>query len=212
MSLHLYAATSNRGKLREFKQMAGSAGVEILPMPENLLDPPMEETGETFSENARLKAEGYSLRSPGQLVFADDSGLCVDALNGAPGVHSARYATMEPGVFDVSGESVDAMNNERLLRELAKRSIESRKAKFVCVIAVALDGKTLAEFIGEAEGEIIDGPRGTEGFGYDPLFYFPSLKKTFAELSPIEKANHSHRGAAFKAMLQKKELFTAKAE
>jgi len=186
--------------------------MEILALPSELLIPEVEETGSTFNENARLKAEEYSQRLAGEFVFADDSGLCVDALNGAPGVHSARYAAMEPGVFDVSGESIDAMNNERLLRELAKRSVESRKAKFVCVIAVARNGKTLAEFTGEAEGEIIDAPRGTDGFGYDPLFYFPSLKKTFAELSAEEKAHHSHRGAAFRAMLQKKELFFQKAE
>jgi len=133
------------------------------------------------------------------LVVADDSGLEVDALNGAPGVHSARYAADQPHLADENTD--DEANNSRVLRELRKVSSEKRTGRFVCVLAVARDGNFLASFRGAAEGIILDRPRGTNGFGYDPLFYFPEIQKTFAELSAEDKARYSHRGAAFRQLL-----------
>ena len=132
-------------------------------------------------------------------MLADDSGLEVDALNGAPGVHSARYAADEPHQADENTD--DDANNARVLRELNGVPAEKRTGKFVCVIAAARNGQTLATFRGVAEGVILDHLRGTGGFGYDPMFYFPGIRKTFAELTPEEKANYSHRGAAFRKFL-----------
>jgi len=140
------------------------------------------------------------LSVPGQLVVADDSGLEIDALGGAPGVHSARYAADEPHAAECNTD--DDSNNARVLRELAKLAPAKRAGRFVCVLAVARDGHTLQTFRGTAEGIILDAPRGNGGFGYDPLFYFPQIDKTFAELSAIEKARYSHRGAAFRAFLE----------
>jgi XTP/dITP diphosphohydrolase len=192
-------ATSNAGKLRDFAGAAAELGVEVKEMPGFASLPTVVEDGATFEENARKKAEEYSRHAPGELVLADDSGLEVDALHGAPGVHSARYAAEEPQ--RVGGNTDDNLNNGKLLRELKAVPSEKRGARFVCVIAAARDGRTLEVFRGEAEGVILDGPRGTNGFGYDPLFYFPSIKKTFAELSAEEKACYSHRGAAFRKFL-----------
>lgn len=150
----------------------------------------------TFEENARLKAEHYSRLAPGEIVLADDSGLEVCALDGAPAVNSARYAAL-------AGENAsDAANNARLLRELDGVPEERRTARFVCVIAAARDGRTLATFRGEAQGTILRAPRGSGGFGYDPLFFFPALQKTFAELPTEEKAAVSHRGAAFRGFIE----------
>ena len=132
-------------------------------------------------------------------MLADDSGLEVDALGGAPGVHSARYAARAEGG---EGNSADAANNARLLRELGATPAERRTARFVCVIAAARDGHTLATFRGEADGRILEEPRGSGGFGYDPLFWFPAIAKTFAELEPPEKAQYSHRGQAFRKFLE----------
>ena len=133
-------------------------------------------------------------------MIADDSGLEVDALKGAPGVHSARYAADEP---HKAGENTDDdSNNARVLRELTGVPPEDRTGRFVCVIAAARDGRTLATFRGVAEGQILDRLRGQGGFGYDPMFYFPGIQKTFAELSPEEKAQYSHRGAAFRKFLE----------
>ena len=123
----------------------------------------------------------------------------VDALHGAPGVHSARYAADEPHLADTNTD--DEANNVRVLRELSQISPEKRTGRFVCVLAAARNGKTLATFRGTAEGIILDCPRGNNGFGYDPLFYFPRIQKTFAELSPEEKARYSHRGSAFRQFL-----------
>jgi len=158
------------------------------------------EDGLTFEDNARKKAEQYSLAVPGEVVLADDSGLEVDALGGAPGVHSARYAADEPHKAD--NNTGDDANNERVLRELSGVLPDKRTGRFVCVIAAARGGKTLATFRGVAEGRILDHLRGSGGFGYDPMFYFPPIEKTFAELSPEEKARYSHRGAAFREFLR----------
>lgn len=198
-------ATSNPGKLRDFAGAAAPHGIEIAAIPNFATLPTVVEDGLTFEDNARKKAEEYSLAVPGEIVVADDSGLEVDALNGAPGVHSARYAA--PELLNVPPHQADAntddeANNARLLRELTNVPREKRTGRFVCVLAAARDGKTLATFRGTAEGIILDAPRGTNGFGYDPLFYFPQIGKSFAELSAEEKARYSHRGAAFRKLLQ----------
>jgi XTP/dITP diphosphohydrolase len=192
-------ATSNPGKLRDFAGAAGPHGIEIAGIPNFASLPLVMEDGLTFEDNARKKAEEYSLAAPGEIVVADDSGLEVDALNGSPGVHSARYAADQPHLADANTD--DEANNARVLRELKNVPREKRTGRFVCVLAAARDGKALATFRGTAEGIILDTPRGRNGFGYDPLFYFPQIQKTFAELSAEEKARYSHRGAAFRQLL-----------
>ena len=196
---HILIATSNAGKLRDFAGAAAPFGIEIATFPNFASLPTVVEDGRTFEENARKKAESYSREVPGQMVLADDSGLEVDALKGAPGVHSARYAADAPHLMDNNTD--DEANNTRLLRELKDVPPDKRTGRFVCVIAVARDGQTLQVFRGEVEGTILNRPRGTNGFGYDPLFYFPQIQKSFAELSPKEKAQYSHRGAAFRQFL-----------
>ncbi len=192
-------ATSNPGKLRDFAGAAAPHGIEIAGIPDFASLPPVVEDGQTFEDNARKKAEEYSQYAAGEIVLADDSGLEVDALHGAPGVHSARYAADQPHLADENTD--DEANNARVLRELRKVPREKRTGRFVCVLAAARDRKTLATFRGTAEGVILDAPRGTNGFGYDPLFYFPKIQKTFAELSAEEKAQYSHRGVAFRQFL-----------
>jgi XTP/dITP diphosphohydrolase len=197
-------ATSNSGKLRDFAGAALRYGVEIAGIPNFSSLPAVVEDGLTFEDNARKKAEAYSRYAPGEIVVTDDSGLEVDALNGAPGVHSARYAApdmqnKEPHEADANTD--DEANNARVLRELKNITAARRTARFVCVLAAARDGETLATFRGTAEGIILDTACGTNGFGYDPLFYFPQIQKTFAELSAEEKSKYSHRGAAFRAFL-----------
>ncbi len=196
---HILIATSNAGKLRDFAGAAASLGIEVASIPNFASLPAVVEDGLTFEENARKKAESYSREVPGEIVLADDSGLEVDALKGAPGVHSARYAADAPHLMDNNTD--DEANNARLLRELKDVPPDERTARFVCVIAAARDGQTLEVFRGEAEGTILNRPRGTNGFGYDPLFYFPQIQKAFAELTPEEKAQYSHRGAAFRKFL-----------
>jgi len=198
--MKILIATSNPGKLRDLAGAAASSGVEIASIPNFSSLPPITEDGLTFEANAIKKAEAYSLCVPGELVLADDSGLEVDALHGAPGVHSARYAADFPQ--QAGANTDDEANNARLLRELRDAPPQKRSARFVCVIAAARDGKALRTFRGTAEGTILTEPRGSQGFGYDPLFYFPSIGKTFAELSPQGKANYSHRGAAFGMFLE----------
>ncbi len=192
-------ATSNPGKLRDFAGAAAPHEIEIAGIPGFSSLSAVVEDGLTFEDNARKKAEEYSRHAPGEIVVADDSGLEVDALNGGPGVHSARYAADQPHL--ASENTDDEANNSRVLRELRGVPEEKRTARFVCVLAAARDGSTLAVFRGTAEGVLLDAPRGTNGFGYDPLFYFPQIQKTFAELSAEEKAGHSHRGAAFREFL-----------
>lgn len=195
----IYVASSNAGKLRDFAGAAAPHGIAIAGIPDFASLPLVVEDGQTFEENARKKAEQYSQHAPGEIVLADDSGLEVDALGGAPGVHSARYAADQPHLADENTD--DEANNARVLRELRKVPPEKRTARFVCVLAAARDGKTLASFRGTAEGVILGAPRGRNGFGYDPLFYFPQIQKTFAELGAEEKAQYSHRGAAFRQFL-----------
>lgn len=192
----IYVASSNAGKLREFRQAANRFGISVDPVPHLAEITPPDETADTFEANAKIKAAAYSLSAPGELVFADDSGLEVVALGGAPGVYSARYAatTNHPDASDTD-------NNYKLLYELSRIPNVDRSARFVCVIAVAMSGEIVATFRGEAHGEILIAPLGHGGFGYDPLFYVPEKKKTFAELDEGEKLEVSHRGQAFRALL-----------
>ncbi|QDZ39456.1 RdgB/HAM1 family non-canonical purine NTP pyrophosphatase [Euhalothece natronophila Z-M001] len=180
----LIVATSNPGKLAEMQNYLAS-----LNSWELALKPPdleVEETGTTFMENARLKAKTVA-KATKNCAIADDSGLAVEALNGAPGIYSARYA-------DTDEERI-----ARVLRELGDSS--NRKAKFVCACAIALpDGKIALEKEGICEGEILTTPRGNNGFGYDPIFYVPSVQKTFAEMDAELKKKLSHRGQAFAAL------------
>jgi XTP/dITP diphosphohydrolase len=211
MMRRILIATSNPGKLRDFCGAALRHGVEIAGIPGFSSLPPVVEDGLTFEANARKKAEEYSRYVPGEIVVADDSGLEIDALNGAPGVHSARYAApdlhnKEPHEADANTD--DEANNARVLRELKNVPSARRTGRFVCVLAAARDGRTLETFRGTAEGIILEAPRGTNGFGYDPLFYFPQIEKAFAELTAEEKSKYSHRGAAFRAFLQWCELST----
>ena len=193
----IYIATSNQGKLRDFAAAAKPYAIEALSVPNFRVLPQAVEDAPTFETNAQKKAEHYSKYVPGQFILADDSGLEVEALHGAPGIYSARYAA-SPAHPNAS----DAENNGKLLQELSGVPDEKRQARFVCAIAVAKDEETMATFRGIASGQILHEPRGKGGFGYDPLFYFPSLDKTFAELTPEEKATVSHRGQAFRKFLQ----------
>jgi XTP/dITP diphosphohydrolase len=185
--------------LRDFAGAALPHGIEIVALPGLDSLATVVEDGSTFEANARKKAEFYSRFAPGEIVLADDSGLEVDALGSAPGVHSARYAADEPHTAE--NNTADEANNARLVRELRAVPPEKRTGRFVCVIAAARDRQTVAVFLGQAEGIILDSPRGHNGFGYDPLFYFPQIQKTFAELTAQEKAGYSHRGAAFRQFL-----------
>jgi XTP/dITP diphosphohydrolase len=194
-------ATSNLGKIRDFRATAANLGVAVETLPGFQTFPQAVEHGTTFEENARLKAEHYSRLSPGHWVVADDSGLVVDALNGAPGVYSGRYAAVMKSGPDSHGNSTDAENNQLLIAQLERLPAGERSAKFVCVIAAARNGVTLRTFCGEARGELLTSPRGSQGFGYDPLFYVPELGKTFAELPAEEKALFSHRGQALRKFL-----------
>jgi XTP/dITP diphosphohydrolase len=193
----IYVATSNRGKLKDFAGAAREFGVDILPLPDFDEIPEVVEDGKTFEENARKKAEAYSRHLPNEIVIADDSGLEVDALGGAPGVYSARFAASSE-----NERPSDSDNNYKLIQALSEFPGCERTAQFVCVIAAARDGELLSTFRGEAKGEILQMPIGRHGFGYDPLFYVPEINKTFAEMSAEEKSQYSHRGAAFKKLLE----------
>ena len=186
----VYCATGNPGKLREFRLAAQQFGVDIQELPGLANLAPCEETGRTFQDNAILKAKYYGEHAPG-LLFSDDSGLEVDALDGAPGVTSARYAG--PG-------ATDELNNGLLLGNMRGR--ENRRARFVCVIALADHGKLIHTFRGTVEGELLDAPRGDAGFGYDPLFYYPPYGRAFGEVSADEKMAVSHRGKALTALFR----------
>jgi XTP/dITP diphosphohydrolase len=196
----LYLASANPGKLREFQAAAAPLGFDVRTLPRFCQLAPCVEDGATFEANARKKATYYSAFTDG-LLFADDSGICVDALGGAPGVFSARFA---------GAIASDEENNRKLIEELHRLDIESglrpapttRAAHYVCVIALAQQGEIRTVVEGSAHGIIIDDPRGSRGFGYDPYFFFPPLGKTFAELTAEQKHVVSHRGAAFRALLE----------
>ncbi len=202
----LYVASSNPGKLREFSQAAALRNVTVMPFPGLPQMQVCVEDGTTFEENARKKAIHYSQGFPGW-VFADDSGIYVDALGGAPGVYSARFA---------GPQASDDQNNQRLLADLHRLEAQirigtspasmanthlSRAAHYVCVIALAQAGRILTVVEARVDGVIIDEPRGTGGFGYDPYFFYPPYGKTLAEVSPEEKSSVSHRGKAFRKLL-----------
>ena len=186
--MELYCGTGNKGKLREFQRAAGD-GLTIKPF--GPLDCP--ETGDPFEANASQKALCYS-KSLGtdELLFADDSGIEADALNKVPGVYSARYA----GVG-----ATDEENNTKLLRELEGIAEEDRTGRFVCVIALVRGSEVLGTFRDTVEGFSLKGLEGDDGCGYDPLVYFPPQQCAFGMLTPEEKWEHSHRGKAFRQML-----------
>jgi XTP/dITP diphosphohydrolase len=181
----LYCATTNPGKLREFR-MALADSVEPLPGLKGIA--PCEETGATFEENAIQKALYYSQHCDGYL-FVDDSGLEVDALGGAPGVYSARFA---------GPEATDEANNRLLLKRM--RGVADRTARFVCVVALAESGRLIQTFRGEVEGRLLEEPRGNNGFGYDPLFFYPPFGCAFGEAPLERKMQVSHRGQALRAL------------
>jgi len=195
--IRLQCATGNPGKLREFRQAAGVAPVEIELLPGFKQLPECVEDGLTFEENAVKKALHYAPYAAGPL-FADDSGLEVDALNGAPGVFSARFSLMNP---PLPGPPlpVDLANNRLLLEKL--RGVENRAARFVCAIALVEGTEVRGVWRGTVEGRIIDEERGSGGFGYDPLFYCPEVGSTFGEASHDRKFEVSHRGQALRKML-----------
>jgi XTP/dITP diphosphohydrolase len=202
MEFPLYVATTNLGKLRDFRAAAQAHGLEIEPLPnlEEIAAP--AEDGETFEANATHKARYYSRFDRRVLVLADDSGLEVDALGGAPGVRSARFAA-DSGLVDSpdANDNTDVWNNMVLLQKMAEVPYARRTARYRCVLAVARDGMLLHTAEGSVEGVILDAPRGTGGFGYDPLFYLPDLKHTMAEIDLVTKLSISHRGRALSALL-----------
>lgn len=189
----LLLASSNPGKLREFRVLAGESAappaLDLLPDFSRL--PPFVESAPTFAEIAAGKALHYS-RYSNLPVFADDSGLLVDALGGAPGVHSARYG---------GANASDADRVAKLLAELRATNSNDRRARFVCVLALACRGRVLGVLSDAVEGEIAESPRGANGFGYDPIFLLPALEKTFAEIPGESKNLYSHRGKAFRKLL-----------
>jgi XTP/dITP diphosphohydrolase len=192
-------ATSNPHKVREAREILSPHGIELVDLRELGADlPEPVEDGETFEDNARLKARYYAARL-GMTCMAEDSGLEVDALGGAPGVYSARYADSEG-----TREERDRANNDKLLAALAGLPLERRQARFVCTLAVAdSEGNVLAEARGTYPGLIAFEPRGSNGFGYDPLLYLPDRGCTSAELSDAEKNARSHRGQALRQLLDR---------
>jgi XTP/dITP diphosphohydrolase len=195
----LYIATTNPGKLRDFAA-AAAQDVSLTPLPGLKGIPPPSEDEPTFEGNARLKAIYYSRYAPGEVVTADDSGLEVDALQGAPGVRSARYAE-DQNFAGPPSSTPDERNNLCLMAALQKVGDGHRGAQYRCVLAAARDGKILSIGTGSVEGQILPTPRGAGGFGYDPLFYLPERGKTMAELDLQTKLSFSHRGRAFHALL-----------
>lgn len=189
--IELVVATRNAGKLREIRQLLEGEGVRVLGLDAFPALPEVIEDGATFAANAAKKAETIA-RLTGRPCLADDSGLMVDALQGAPGVHSARYA-------GIQGD--DAANNARLLQELADVPDSQRQAAFCCVMALCRPGRETALFEGRVAGHILHAPRGDGGFGYDPLFLVAGADRTMAELSLAEKNRISHRGQALRLVL-----------
>lgn len=187
----LLLASSNPGKLREFQSLASASPAEIALLPNFDSLPPFDESAPTFAENAAGKALHYS-QFADLPVLADDSGLVVPALGGAPGPKSARYA---------GSRATDAERVQKLLTDLLEKKTPDRRARFVCVLALARNGRMLAVISDYVEGVLLDGPRGSGGFGYDPIFLYQPLRKTFAELPRQEKNRLGHRGRAFRKLL-----------
>jgi XTP/dITP diphosphohydrolase len=191
LPIRIFLASSNPGKLREYRVLAGDSPIEVALLPNFSEIPVFEETAPTFAENSAGKAMHYSRFATGT-VLADDSGLVVPALGGAPGVLSARYA---------GPHASDADRVQKLLGEMRELQGEARKARFVCVTSLAQGGRALAVLSDSAEGFIATEPKGTDGFGYDPVFFFPHLGRTYAEITREEKNQYSHRGKAFRKAL-----------
>jgi XTP/dITP diphosphohydrolase len=191
MPVRILLATSNPGKLGEYRELAAGTtlGIDLLPNFHNL--PVFEESAPTFAENSAGKALHYSPFTS-EIVLADDSGLVVPVLGGAPGVLSARYA---------GPNATSAERATKLLGEMAGKTGQERRARFVCVIAIARQGRALAVVSGAAEGLIANEPRGVYGFGYDPIFCFPDGRRTYAEATAEEKNLASHRGKAFRRLM-----------
>jgi len=192
MPVRILLATSNFDKLGEYRELATGTTLEIDLLPKFHDFPAFEESAPTFAENSAGKSLHYS-RFASEMVLADDSGLVVPALGGAPGVHSARYA----GPNATSADRV-----RKLLSEMEGKTGDERRARFVCVIAIARQGRALAVVSDCAEGVIASEPRGTNGFGYDPIFCFPSGRRTYAEVSADEKNMASHRGKVFRRLIE----------
>ncbi|MFA5515598.1 MAG: XTP/dITP diphosphatase [Desulfuromonadales bacterium] len=191
MSRELLVATRNQGKLREIRTLLAESGIQVLSLADFSELPEVTEDGATFAENARKKAETIARRS-GRLTLADDSGLLVATLDGAPGVHSARYA---------GPDADDAANNRKLLAALHNIPAARRQAAFVCVMALCSPQGACRFYEGRLEGAIVDAPRGAGGFGYDPLFFIAGQGKTLAELPAEIKNRISHRGQALRQAL-----------
>jgi XTP/dITP diphosphohydrolase len=189
--MKIFLASSNPGKLREYRELAGDATLEIALLPNFRDIPEFEETAPTFAENSAGKALYYS-KFTDETVLADDSGLAVPALGGAPGVFSARYA---------GPNASDADRVQKLLNAMAGMKGRERRAYFVCVTSLARQGHALAVVSERCDGLIATEPKGAGGFGYDPVFYFESLGQTYAQLSSAEKHVYSHRGKAFRKIL-----------
>jgi XTP/dITP diphosphohydrolase len=189
--MNLLLASSNPGKLREYRVLAGASSIVLELIPDFDALPPFDESAPTFAENSAGKAQHFS-RFAEEIVLADDSGLVVPTLGGAPGVHSARYA---------GPNATDADRVQKLLREMRGKEGDERRARFVCVAAIARQGRVLAVVSDLAQGVITTEPHGTDGFGYDPVFYFEDLHRTYAETTREEKNRYSHRGKAFRKLL-----------
>jgi XTP/dITP diphosphohydrolase len=203
MPARLFVATTSQGKLRDFRTAAEAHGVRIEPLPGLSMMTAPQEDGETFEANASLKAVYYSRFAPDEVVIADDSGLEVDALNGAPGVRSARYAA-DAGLTDSPDapvDNTDVWNNIVLLQSMASIPAVRRTARYRCVLIAAQNGNVIEKADGSVEGLILEAPRGTGGFGYDPLFFLPELDRTMAEISLEAKLSLSHRGRALERLL-----------
>ena len=189
--MRIIAATQNAGKIKEIERIFGDLGVEVISQHQAGFDIDIEETGDSFEKNSLIKARSVSLLCD-DIVMADDSGLCIDALDGRPGIYSARYA----------GENAtDAEKIQKVLTEM--QGIKNRSAKFVTAVAVILPDGTELVTTGEVKGEILNEPEGENGFGYDPIFYCTELGKTFANADMEEKNSVSHRGRALKSMYEK---------
>lgn len=197
----IYVATTNAGKLRDFDYAAeqSHAAVTLEPLPGLDRMPVPVEDGDTFEANARWKAEAYSAQAPGMWVLADDSGLEIDALDGRPGVRSARFAE-DTGALDAAS-SLDASNNAALL--LATLEETNRRCRYRCALALARDGVVQAVAFGSLEGELLADPEGSGGFGYDPLFFVPEAGCTMAEVTPEQRLQFSHRGRALRALMER---------
>jgi len=198
--MRLYVATSNPGKLRDFAHAAAAfPQVEIVPLPGLGYISAPEEDADTFLGNALIKARAYSQLAPGEIVLADDSGISVPALDGAPGVRSARYAEDEGFLYE---GTTDQRNLACLLDRTAHLTGDARAAHYTCVLAAVRDGELLATGNGTLHGLLLTTPRGDHGFGYDPIFLIPSLDLTMAEIDPDTRLRLSHRGQALVDLLE----------